>query len=192
MSDNQSTSQQVHKYKVAAIVILVVLTISLVLGVSYLLAHRWVSEQDETTEQFQPEINRYSELSDIHFDDDKINFYVFWGNGCIHCEHLFEYLDEIWPNYSQYFNLYAFEIWDNEDNVKIMDYFMEQLGRPTGQAATPTFIIGDQLFQGFSDASKQEILNAIKTKYDNRSSIQDFSGVLELELPEENGDDRNT
>lgn len=182
MSDNQSIKSQLRGRKITAIVILVVLTIGLVLGVSYLLARHWATKQNDVTEQSQPEINRYSELSDIHFDDDKINFYVFWGNGCIHCEHLFEYLDEIWPNYNQHFNLYAFEIWDNEDNVKIMDYFMEQLGQPTGQATTPTFIIGDQLFQGFSDSSKQEIIDTIKSKYENRYSIHDFSGVLELDL----------
>ena len=200
MSDNQSASQQLRKRKIASITILVILTISLVLGVSYLLTRRWISDQSKTAEQSQPEINRYSKLSDIHFDDNKINFYIFWGNGCIHCEHLFEYLDEIWPGYSQYFNLYAFEIWDNKDNMKIMDYFMEQLGQPTGQATTPTFIIGDQLFQGFSEGigdqlfqgfsegSKQEIIDTIKSRYENRDSIQDFSGVLDLKLPEEGSD----
>lgn len=148
----------------------------------------WYAHNKQPSSQEVVEIPRHSQISDITFDDDKINIYLFWGNGCIHCEHLFEYLDEIWPDYSQYFNLYAFEIWDNEDNVKIMDYFMEQLGQPTGQATTPTFIIGDQLFQGFSEGSKQEIIGAIKSRYENRDSIQDFSGVLDLELPEEGSD----
>ena len=192
MSDNQSASQQLRKRKIASITILVILTINLVLGVSYLLTRHWIADQSKTAEQSQPEINRYSKLSDIHFDDNKINFYIFWGNGCIHCEHLFEYLDEIWPDYSQYFNLYAFEIWDNKDNMKIMDYFMEQLGQPTGQATTPTFIIGDQLFQGFSEGSKQEIIDTIKSRYENRDSIQDFSGVLRLQLDDGNGDSNNS
>ena len=65
---------------------------------------------------------------------------------------------------------------------------MEQLGQPTGQATTPTFIIGDQLFQGFSEGSKQEIIGTIKSKYENRDSIQDFSGVLDLKLPGESND----
>ena len=69
---------------------------------------------------------------------------------------------------------------------------MEQLGQPTGQATTPTFIIGDQLFQGFSEGSKQEIIDTIKSKYENRDSIQDFSGVLRLQLDDGNGDSNNS
>lgn len=170
------------KRKVAIIATVIIVVGIAIAGVSYLLARQWATQNREIAEQSQPEINRYSQLSDIQFDDDKINFYVFWGNGCIHCEHLFAYLDEIWSDYSQYFNLYAFEIWNNEDNDKVMDYFMEQLGQPTGQAATPTFIIGDQLFQGFSESTKQEIADTIKSKYNDRANIQDFSGVLDIDL----------
>ena len=116
------------KRKVAIIATVIIVVGIAIAGVSYLLARQWTTQNREVAEQSQPEINRYSQLSDIQFDDDKINFYVFWGDGCIHCEHLFAYLDEIWSDYSQYFNLYAFEIWSNEDNDKVMDYFMEQIG----------------------------------------------------------------
>lgn len=126
-----------------------------------------------------------SQLSDIRFDTDKINFYLFWGNGCIHCEHLFDYLAEIWPEYSQYINFYAFEIWDNQDNGQIEDYFLSQLGEPAGDRSTPTFIIGDQIFHGFSDSTKAEITNTITDKYAHRDQIKDLSGVLDLEITEQ-------
>ena len=45
----------------------------------------WYTHNKQSSSQEVVEIPRYSQISDITFDDDKINIYLFWGNGCIHC-----------------------------------------------------------------------------------------------------------
>ena len=164
--------------KIVAIAISTVIAIVLVLGGLYLIGELKAKSDEAKT----PQINRYSTIDDIDFNSDKVNIYVFWGKGCEHCEDLYQYLSEIWDEYSPYFNLYSFEIWNSTDNQKIMDYFMGELGEPTGTISTPTFIIGDELFQGFRESDKEKIKQTIKDKQANLDSIHDFSGVKELDL----------
>ena len=162
----------------------IILTIAMfVAAISIVIAgYIWYAHNKQLSSQEVVEIPRYSQISDITFDDDKINIYLFWGNGCIHCEHLFEYLTDIWPEYSHYFNFYGFEIWDNQINGQIMDYFMEQSGQPTGQRSTPTLIIGDELFHGYSEDDQSKITDTIVSEWNDRANVQDFTGVLDLNL----------
>lgn len=127
-----------------------------------------------------PIFTRTAKLSDITFEQDKINIYFFWGDGCPHCEELFTFLESIKDEYNEYFNLYGFEVWYNEDNGKIMDYFQEKLGETVGSRSVPYYIIGDKSFAGYSSNMNKEILDTIKEKYNNRQDIKKFEGVLEL------------
>lgn len=166
-----------HKYLKIILLVTGVLVFIVLAVVACLVIMK--NKQQATYEQ-TANVNRYSKLEDVHFDDDKINIYLFWGNGCQHCEDLFLYLSEIWDDYSQYFNLYSFEIWQDKDNQEIMDYFMKQLGQPTGQQSTPTFIIGDELFQGFRESDKEKITGTIMSEYEDRTNVMDFSDVLNI------------
>lgn len=122
-------------------------------------------------------INRYSNINEITYSEDKINIYVFWGNGCPHCEKLFEFLESEQKDYSKYYNIYAFEVWENEENEKLMNRFADKLNDKLN--GVPYFIIGDQSFKGFVEEDKEKILNTIKEKYENRSSIETFKDVIE-------------
>lgn len=164
------------------LIIVVALIVAAVVGLIALNHQHQAKTAQEDQAAEEAELPRYSKLSDIKFDDDKVNMYLFWGNGCIHCTKLYEFLEEIQPEYGQYYRLYSFEIWDNEDNDKIMDWFMAKLGRETGSRSTPTFIIGDKLFEGFSEGTKDEIKQTIRDMYDHRDQITDFSDVKNLKL----------
>lgn len=123
-----------------------------------------------------------SKLSDINFDHSKVNIYLFRGEGCSHCAELYSYLESIWPTYGKYARLYAFEIWNNEDNGRIMDWFLEQTGHQAGNRSTPTFIIGDKFYRGFSENDKADIKQTITDKYENRDKIKDFSAIKDSGL----------
>ena len=127
-----------------------------------------------------PVFTRTAKLSDITFEEDKINIYFFWGDGCPHCEELFTFLESIKSEYNEYFNLYGFEVWYNEDNGQIMDYFQEELDETVGSRSVPYYIIGDKSFAGYTSSMNEEILDTIKEKYNNRQDIKNFEGVLDL------------
>lgn len=117
-------------------------------------------------------INRFSSLNDITFSEDKINIYVFWGNGCPHCEELFEFLEELTTKYT-YFDIYAFEVWENEENGLLMDKFASALQDEVGRKV-PYFIIGDESFSGFNQAMQEKIETTITEKFNARYELQTF------------------
>ena len=117
-------------------------------------------------------INRFSSLNDITFSEDKINIYVFWGNGCPHCEELFEFLEELTTKYT-YFDIYAFEVWENEENGLLMDKFASALQEEVGRKV-PYFIIGDESFSGFNQAMQEQIETTITEKFNARYELQTF------------------
>ncbi len=123
-------------------------------------------------------INRYSLVSDIVFDSDKINIYFFWGNGCPHCEEMFEYLESIKDDYGKYYNVYAFEVWYDENNGSVMDYFLDEFDKSIGNRGVPVYIIGDVYFEGFSSNMEEEILDTIMSEYEDRENVRDFSEVM--------------
>lgn len=102
-------------------------------------------------------------LADVTFDENKKNIYIFWGNGCAHCEDLKAFLEantELWESDYQ---IFSFETWKDEENQNLMDDLMEFLGREN--EGTPTVLIGEEVLVGFgaSDEEKyKEVLEAEK------------------------------
>lgn len=123
-------------------------------------------------------INRNTEIKEIDFTNEKINVYVFWGNGCPHCEELFSLFEDIKKTHGKYANIYGFEVWYNTDNGEVMDNFLEAFDMKTGTRSVPFFIIGDQVFEGFDLSMKEEIINTIESKYHDRENIKNFKELL--------------
>lgn len=63
------------------------------------------------------------DLANIVKEDNKVNIYFFWGKGCPHCEQEHEFFENIKEKYGDYYNLYTFETWYNEENAKLNLYF---------------------------------------------------------------------
>ena len=126
------------------------------------------SNNIDSTDTTNSKINRYSELSDIVFEDDKVNIYFFWGNGCSHCEEQFAFLDDIQEEYGNYFNAYAFEVWYNQTNAEILADFAEANGDTV--KGVPYTIIGEKSFNGFGSSIKSEykktIIEQVNKDYD--------------------------
>ena len=90
---------------------------------------------------------RHSRLEDITFEDDVVNIYYFWGNGCRFCAMQFEFLVELNEEMGDRFNLYSFEIWFDEDNAAFMHEIAELMDA-TFEGVPFTFI-GDRFVTGF-------------------------------------------
>ena len=137
------------------------------------------SKKDKQENTDSKNISYESKLTDIKFND-KVNIYLFYGKGCPHCEALFTYFESIKSKYSKYYNLYAFEVWYNEDNVKTMDYFLEKFDKKVSSRSVPFLIIGDEAFEGYSSSMNQKIIDTIEEKYKNKDNIKDFSDILNI------------
>jgi glutaredoxin len=96
---------------------------------------------------------------------EKINVYIFRGEGCPHCEEALEFFDSLSDEYKSYFDLIEKEVWYDEDNAadmqSVADYFGETV------SGVPYIVIGDQTFSGYSSTYDTSIKSAIKTAYEN-------------------------
>ena len=101
--------------------------------------------------------------ANIKFDNKKINVYLFYGDGCPHCEELIKFLDNLPEKYDQYFDLYTMEVWYNQKNNKLMEELVGELGKEL--EGVPCLIFGDQVFFGYSETTGQEIKKAIKEEH---------------------------
>lgn len=89
-----------------------------------------------------------------------VTIHIFWGEGCPHCAKAIPFLEglaESDPNIV----IHKYEIYNNDDNRNNLflladEYSLTNLG-------VPTIFIGPYIFQGFKDADKEKIENAIQT-----------------------------
>lgn len=102
-------------------------------------------------------------------EKSKINIYFFRGEGCPHCaeaEEWFKKLDKD-SEYSKYYKIVDYEVWNNQDNADLMEKVAKELG--TTAEGVPFIVIGDKYFSGFSQDSADEIKAAIKTAYNDKN-----------------------
>lgn len=113
--------------------------------------------------------------ADIKSSKDKLNIYIFWGDGCPHCKHLAEFLGEKQSEIGDKISLYTFEVWKNKNNLAFLKSFGKFLGEnPKG---VPYIIIGNKTYSGFSETdeeTKQEIIDLIKTEASKTDKIDKY------------------
>lgn len=109
---------------------------------------------------------------DIKFDKEKMNVYLFWGDGCPHCEELFAFLKSINEEYGKYYNLYTLEVWKDEENNKLMHTLADKLKEPVN--GVPYLIIGNKTFVGYIEEDQAEIKAAIKAEYEKEKRYDVF------------------
>lgn len=92
---------------------------------------------------------------------DEFNFYLFYGDGCPHCRDLENYLEEEYSNDKE-MNLYKYEVWNDENNQELWKKVQDVTGEEA--RGVPYFIIGEEVYQGYSkgDTWEKKIDKAIK------------------------------
>ena len=102
-----------------------------------------------------PKINYNSTEKDIKKVKGKKNLYFFWGDGCQFCANEKMYLDEFYAKNSDKYQIYGFEVWNNEENGKLLDKFGEELQENTD--SVPILVIGQEMVIGFNEKMVEEI-----------------------------------
>ena len=120
-----------------------------------------------------------------------INFYVFYGNGCQHCEDLLNYIAELDKDsdYNYMYKLVKYETWYNSENATLMQKVFNYFGvTETSQMGVPLYVIGDYQSSGFPNpdsnpdayaASIAAIKDAIKKAYNNADYKDIVAGIGE-------------
>lgn len=112
-------------------------------------------------------------------DDNKINLYLFKGDGCPHCAQEEKWLKEITDEYGDCLNIYEFEVWYNEENSNYLNEVRSVLG-DTKSNGVPYTVIGDSYFVGYSEAIGSRIESKIKEYIrldENTSSSTDNANI---------------
>ena len=117
--------------------------------------------------------------------NESVNIYLFYGDGCPHCAALEEYLNN---EYSSDKNVivYKYEVWNNKENQELW----KKVENITGEEAkgVPYFVIGDEIYQGYSAGStwEKKVDKAIKKakKNDYNDNVGITLGVVEGKIKE--------
>ena len=97
-------------------------------------------------------------------EEGKVNIYLFRGKGCTYCRRFLTFLESVTDEYGKYFNVVAYEVWEDEANNELMENVKEFLGEK--KDGVPFFVIGNQKFLGFGEKDGEKVLEAIKKEYD--------------------------
>lgn len=111
---------------------------------------------------------------------EKINVYLFRGEGCPHCQEAEEFFDSIKAEYGKYYKLVDYETWYDTNNADLMKKVAEKLDEEV--SGVPYIIIGKKTWNGYADTYNDEITSAIKNEYNSSNRydvIEDLNGKNE-------------
>ena len=112
--------------------------------------------------------------------NEKVNVYLFYGDGCPHCSALEEYLDENYSN-DKDVKVYKYEVWNDVTNQELW----KKVEDVTGEEAkgVPYFVIGKEVIQGYSagDVWEKKVDKAIEEakKINYNDNVGITLGVVE-------------
>lgn len=137
---------------------------------NYVIVNEEKNKVDKTVEEdVKKDLKIDTKLENISYDENKVNIYMFWGNGCPHCEEQLEFLESIETEYGDYFNLNLFEVWENEKNRQLLQEFASAMGDEV--SGVPYTIIGNRSFEGFNEKNQEEFLQIIKEQHKNSFDV---------------------
>lgn len=115
----------------------------------------------------------------VHAEKDPAKIYIFYGEGCGYCKGAMEYFDSLEEEYGYMFDLEKLEVWNDEENQKILQKVAESFDEEVG--GVPYIVIGEKTFAGYdlNGAFDEDILNAIKDLY-NSEERYDVMGELDI------------
>lgn len=121
-------------------------------------------------------------LSGVAKTKEKVNVYIFKGEGCGYCANAIEFFESIKDEYGKYFNLVEYEVWYNKENSKLMDKVEEYLDiKITG---VPFIIVGNDTYPGFIYEWGDDITKSIIQEYNK--DLEERKDIIEELLPNTN------
>ena len=110
-------------------------------------------------------------------DHEKINIYVFRGNGCPHCQDAIAYLYGLNGEYDDYINVVTYEVWYNQENAAFAQAVAAKLNKQF--SGVPFIVIGDQYKIGFGESTGEELIKMALTAYEDKDYEDLVANVIE-------------
>lgn len=112
-------------------------------------------------------------------ESKEVKVYFFRGEGCSHCAEAEAWFQSIEAEYGSYFQIIDYETWYNQDNANLM----QEVAAARGEEAegVPYIIIGNQSWNGFTEAYGSEMIERIKSEFE--TNVDDRYDIMKL-LPE--------
>lgn len=98
---------------------------------------------------------------------EPVNVYIFYGSTCPYCEAAMEYFDSLEEEYGDMFDVVGYEVWNDANNAELMESVAAQFKEAID--GVPYIVIGEKTFQGYASSFDDQILEAIKTAYNEES-----------------------
>ncbi len=128
---------------------------------------KWTGDQIENKTQEKINITRYGEMEiTAHFkEDDSVNIYYFWGDGCPACAEQEPIMDSIEEEYGEKIQMERFEVYYSEQNSKLFQETLNAYEVPSDEAGfVPTTFIGEEYLIGVVEEElKNEIDQCLET-----------------------------
>lgn len=105
-------------------------------------------------------VDKVASITNTKVDKDKINLYLFHGDGCPHCAEEKVWLKGIKEKYKENLNIYMFEVWYSKKNRTLLDAVQEKF--KSDESGVPYTVIGDSYYVGFSDTISSMMENKIE------------------------------
>ena len=114
-------------------------------------------------------------------ENNKVNVYLFSGEGCPHCQEAEEWFATL---DNSKFTIVDYEVWYNEDNSKLMDKVANARGEEVG--GVPYIIIGNKSWNGFASSYESEMLAEIESEYAKEVSARyDIMKLIDTKIKKE-------
>lgn len=137
-----------------------------VLDFNYKTEKTTITNKKETTTTSKTTERKTTPTTTQAADDntEKLNVYVFYGDGCPHCSALHAYFEDLkTKDIGKKINIHYYEVWQNDDNHKLLETVAKEMKIEVG--GVPFFIIGDKYFEGYSESMNDQILSALNKTY---------------------------
>lgn len=99
---------------------------------------------------------------------EKIDLYLFYGDGCPHCAHEKEFLETMKTKYEN-LEIHTYETWYNSENNTLMTRVKNALG--TENKGVPYTVIGKTGYTGYNENIGYQIENKLKNYNSEEESI---------------------
>ncbi len=112
-------------------------------------------------------------------DHEKVKVYIFRGDGCPHCEDFLNYFNVHIHEFSDYFEIVAFESWEDPANIKLKDAVNDLFEVESKRAkSVPLIIVGEWHTFGFSEALGETIINKALEEYQNANYVDVLDNLI--------------
>ena len=112
-------------------------------------------------------------------NDNKVNVYLFRGEGCPHCQEAEEWFQSIQEEYGSKFTVVDYETWYDDDNNELMKKVADARGEEAN--GVPYIIIGNKSWNGFTESYESEMIEEINSEYEK--DVNDRYDIMKL-LPD--------